>query len=64
MIVEYRANKDDLAESVEKTARQVEDTGARTAGKVAGKMRGMADTIRSFNVNEYRDKMKIGRAHV
>lgn len=65
MIVEYRANKEELAEAVEKSARRVEDTGARTAGKVAGSMRSMADNIRSFNVNEYRDKMmeKVDDVH-
>jgi ElaB/YqjD/DUF883 family membrane-anchored ribosome-binding protein len=54
--MEYRADKDELAKAMEKTATRMEDTGARTAGKVAGTMRGMADEIRSFNINEYRDR--------
>lgn len=56
-MVDYKAKKDELASSMEESARRVEDTGARTAGKVAGSMRNMADSIRSFNVNEYRDRM-------
>ncbi len=56
-MVNIKANKDELASSMEESARRVEDTGARTAGKVAGSMRNLADDIRSFNINEYRDKM-------
>jgi ElaB/YqjD/DUF883 family membrane-anchored ribosome-binding protein len=56
-MVEYSAKKDELAGTMEKSAARIEDTGARTAGKVAGSMRDLADNIRSFNINEYRDKM-------
>ncbi|BAI60548.1 hypothetical protein MCP_0476 [Methanocella paludicola SANAE] len=56
-MVEYSAKKDELASSMEQSAARLEDTGARTAGKVAGSMRNLADDIRSFNINEYRDKM-------
>ncbi len=56
-MVNIKANKDELASSMEESARRVEDTGARTAGMVAGSMRNLADDIRSFNINEYRDKM-------
>ena len=56
-MVDIRVNKDELASSMEQSARRIEDKGAKTAGKVAGSMKDMADNIRSFNVNEYRDKM-------
>jgi len=56
-MVEYSAKKDELASRMERSAARLEDTGARTAGKVAGSMRSLADNIRSFNINEYRDKM-------
>ncbi len=56
-MVEYRTGKEDVAKAMDKSAARLEETGATAAGKVAGSMRSMADNIRSFNVNEYRDKM-------
>ncbi|HTY89559.1 MAG TPA: hypothetical protein VMC84_00115 [Methanocella sp.] len=56
-MVDYKAKKEELASSMEQSAKRVEDTGARTAGKVAGSIRSMADSIRGFNANEYRDRM-------
>ncbi len=56
-MVEYRPSKEEMASKMEQGARRIEETGAVTAGKVAGSMRSMADEIRSFNINEYRDRM-------
>ncbi len=56
-MVEYRASKEEAAKAMEKSAQRVEETGTRAASKVAGTMKSMAENIRSFNVNEYRDKM-------
>ncbi len=56
-MADYNVKKDELAGKMEQSAARLEDTGARTAGKVAGSMRNLADDIRSFNINEYRDKM-------
>lgn len=56
-MVEYGAKKEEAAKVMERSARHVEETGTRAATKAAGAMRSMAENIRSFNVNEYRDKM-------
>jgi ElaB/YqjD/DUF883 family membrane-anchored ribosome-binding protein len=56
-MVEYRARKEEAAKVMEKSAQRVEETGTKAASKAAGVMRRMAENIRSFNVNEYRDKM-------
>jgi ElaB/YqjD/DUF883 family membrane-anchored ribosome-binding protein len=56
-MVEYRTGKEDVAKAMDRSAKRLEESGSEAAGKVAGSMRNMADNIRSFNVNEYRDKM-------
>ncbi len=56
-MVNIKANKEELASSIERSARSVESMGARTAVNVAGTMRDMADSIRSFNASEYKDRM-------
>jgi ElaB/YqjD/DUF883 family membrane-anchored ribosome-binding protein len=56
-MADYNVKKDELAGKMEQSAARLEDTGTRTAGKVAGSMRDLADNIRSFNINDYRDKM-------
>ena len=56
-MVEYRARKDDLARAMDVSAQRIEESGARTAGKVAGSMRDMADNIRSFSLDKYKEQM-------
>ncbi len=57
MMVEFRptANKDEIAKTMERSAQRVEDTGAKVTGKVADKMKTMADNIKNVDVNQYRD---------
>lgn len=55
-MVEYGAKKE-AAKAIDTSAARVEEAGTRAAGRVAGTLRGMAENIRGFNVNEYRDRM-------
>ncbi len=55
--MEYGARKEETAKAMERTAARVEETGSHAASRAAGAMKSMAESIRGFNVNEYRDRM-------
>jgi len=63
-MAEYMARKEEAAETMERSAERVEEAGTRAVTKATGAMRHMAENIRGFNVNEYRDKMMDSMDHV
>ncbi len=63
-MVEYTARREEAAETMERSAERVEEAGTRAVTKATGAMKHMAENIRSFNVNEYRDRMMERMEHV
>jgi ElaB/YqjD/DUF883 family membrane-anchored ribosome-binding protein len=53
----FKANKEEVAKAMTKAARRIEDTGDTRAGKLALKMRRMADDVREFSLDDYKEKM-------
>jgi len=51
------AKRDELARAMDVSARRIEETSIVTAGKVAGNMRNIADNIRNFSVDKYKERM-------
>jgi ElaB/YqjD/DUF883 family membrane-anchored ribosome-binding protein len=53
----FKANKEEVAKAMNKAARRIEDTGDTRAGKLALKMRRMADEVREFSLDDYKEKV-------
>jgi ElaB/YqjD/DUF883 family membrane-anchored ribosome-binding protein len=56
-MVEYGASKEQAAKAMEKSARRVEETGTQAASKAAGAMRKMAEDIRGFSLDKYKEQV-------
>jgi ElaB/YqjD/DUF883 family membrane-anchored ribosome-binding protein len=50
-------NKGDVAKTMEKSARKVQEAGTQATNKVSDTVRSMADNIHDFDINDVRDQV-------